>query len=455
MEKSITKPRPNGPEFEILPASYMVCGISFHRSPVAVREKVAVPPEKLPEALRFVAQQRGVRECMLLSTCNRTEFYLSAEEWAEGAGIFLRFAREIRGFDLDEAADQVYVFRGGEAVAHLFRVASGLDSLVLGETQILGQVKRAFREAENQGCVERDLHRWIPSAFTTAKRVRSDSGIGECAVSAGSAAVELAEKIFEDLSGKKVVLLGAGKMGDLAALHLKQAGAVSIAVVNRTLSRAAEVASKCAGTAVAFERRLEQIAEADVVICSTDAPSFILDAESVRAIMRLRPHRPLLLLDISVPRNIDPRVAAVDGVFLYSVDDLDRVVEANREQREKQAWEAEKIINAALERFVRDENQNRLGPAIAAIRNQVHSICRDELARLEHRMPGLSAEHKAELELLLHRIAQKIVHPVIMELKTSQARDSSDQRLSRLRQIFGIECEGTNLGLDTSNLITE
>src|SRR5213594_3780059 len=204
----------------------------------------------------------------------------------------------------------------------MFRVASGLDSVVLGESQILGQLKQAFREAEGQGCVDRELHRWIPTAFTTAKRVRSNTGIGESAVNAGSAAVELAGKIFEDLSGKKVALLGAGKMSELAALHLKEAGVASIVVVNRTLSRAEEVASKCAGTAAEFEKRLDQIADADVVICSTDCPHFILGAESVRAILRSRPHRPLLLLDISVPRNIDPEAANVDGAFLFSVDDL-------------------------------------------------------------------------------------------------------------------------------------
>jgi len=425
--------------------NYLACGVSFHASPVEIREKVAVPPQRLSEALDFVIGQPGVRECVILSTCNRTELYLSAEEWVDGRVLFVRFARALRSFDLSLSADQVYSYRGLRAVLHLFRVASSLDSLVIGEPQILGQTKSAFRESEARGCVGRDLHRLVPRAFAAAKTVRNETGICDSAVSVSYAAVQLARKIFETLSGKSVALVGAGKTSELAAMHLKEAGARSIAVTNRTLTRAEELAEKCSGIAVEFEKRWEQIAGADVVICSTDAPHFILWKEGVARIMRSRPKRPLLVLDISVPRNVDPKVAGIEGVYLFNIDDLDAVVRANQKGRQAEAVRAEGILQRALERFVQEENYSQMGPAIAAIRNQIRTICLSELERLEQNMPGITPEERRELELMLHRIAQKIVHPAIMELKTSGSEGSELPRLTLVEKLFGIGREASFL----------
>jgi glutamyl-tRNA reductase len=411
---------------------------------VDVRERVAIPSQKLPEALDMVSAQPGVKECMVLSTCNRSELYLSAEEWVDGKDLFIRFARTLRGIDLTPFSSQIYVLRGPEAIAHLFRVASSLDSLVLGEPQILGQTKTAFRAAEIHGCVDRVLHRWVPRAFAAAKQVRSETGICEAAVSVSFAAVQLAGKIFEDLAGTRVLLLGAGKMGELAAIHLREAGASSIVVANRTLSRAREVADRCFGMAADIERRGDLIADADVVICATEAPHFILDEETVKRILHIRSRHPLLILDISMPRNVDPRVAGLDGVYLFNIDDLEMVVQANREARQTGAVRAEEILQNALERFLREENQARMGPAIAAIRNQVRSVCQAELQRLEQKLPGMSREQREELEVMLHRIAQKIVHPVIMELKAVESLEAGPTLVERL---FGVGREASVVDL--------
>ena len=421
------------------PLPYRVCGVSFHQSPLSVRERVAIPAQRLPEALGFVLERPGVRECMVLSTCDRTELYLSAEPWLDLPELVVRFARALRDFDLAPFRSQIFVHDSPAAVSHLFRVASSLDSLVLGEPQILGQLKAAFRAAESAGAVDRDLQHWVPRAFAAAKRVRAETGICGAAVSVSYAAVQLAGSIFGDLAGKKVVVLGAGKMSELAGLHLKEAGVSSIVVANRTLSRAEEVAGRCSGAAVEFERRFEEIAAADIVVAATDAPHYVLDVGRVRTLTSRRPRRPLLLVDLSVPRNIDPEVAGLEDVFLFNIDDLESVVAANREARQSEAARAEAIVRSAVEKFIRDKAQARLAPTIAAVRNQVRSICEEELGRLEQNLPELCVSERAELELMLHRIAQKILHPVILELKASYAGTGPVARAGRIERFFGIE----------------
>ncbi len=419
----------------------LVCGISYHLTPIELRERVSVPASLLPLALQSLISRPGVQECMILSTCNRTEIYLSAEEWLDGRELFCRFIQDVQGYDIAGDREQVYVRRGIEAIRHSFRVASSLDSLVLGEPQILGQFKSAFREAENQGCVDRELHRWIPRVFGAAKQVRSETGICDAAVSISYAAVQLARKVFEDLAGRSVVLLGAGRMSELAALHLKEAGASKIVVANRTLARAEEVAARCSGTALEFERREEQIAAADVVICSTDAPDYVIVREDLRRIVKGRTERPILLLDISVPRNVDPTAGELEGVYLFNIDDLESVVAANRRDRETAARQAELILNKALEQFLHEEKRSHAAPAIAAIRNQVHSICLAELDRLTQRMPELSEQERKALETMLHRIAQKILHPAIMELKIADIDESARIDRSSIEELFGVHRE--------------
>jgi len=416
---------------------YMVCGMSYRASPVEVREKVAIPAKLISEAHHYLMAQPGVKECMILSTCNRMELYLSAKRGLDGHKLLVAFIRELRKFDLTPFIGQIYVFRGLDAIAHSFRVASSLDSLVLGEPQILGQTKAAFRAAETNGCVERHLHRWIPRAFAAAKQIRHETGISRSPVSVSSAAIQLAKGICGDLSGKSVVLLGAGKMGELSAQHLKESGASSIVVINRTLTRAAALADRFSGSAVAFKWRIKHIADADVVICSTEAPAFLLTARDVERALARRPHRPLLLLDISVPRNVDPKAAEIEGVHLFNIDDLENVVKANRKRRQAGLERAEAEMRNSLDRFQQEEKNFKAAPAIAAIRNQVRSVCQTELKRFEQKVRGLNEDERDELKMMLHRIAQKILHPAIMELKAIHPHKRKTSKQALIEQLFG------------------
>jgi glutamyl-tRNA reductase len=428
----------------------IVCGVSYHQTAVGLRERMSIPARLLPGALRYLIGQPGVTEAMVLSTCNRTEIYIAADDWVDARGLFCRMVQFCCGFNAAEGDGQIYVRRGVDAVRHSFCVASSLDSLVLGEPQILGQFKDAFREAENSGCVDRVLYRWIPRVFAAAKQVRTETGICDAAVSISFAAVQLARKIFEDLSGKSVVLLGAGRMGELAALHLKEAGAGSIAVTNRTWARAEEVAARCGGDAVPFEARDHALAAADVIVCSTDAPEYVLGSDQARRLFLPRPDRPLLILDISVPRNVDPALGEWNGVYLFNVDDLESAVEANRQDREAAAGQAKSLIEKAVDSFLKEGQSAHAAPAIAAIRKQVHSICVAELDRLKQRIPALSPKECQELELMLHRIAQKIVHPAIMELKTAEPgpglSNPGPSPQSFIQKLFGVRLETAGSG---------
>jgi len=415
----------------------MICGVSFHRSPVDVREKICLPPESLPRAYRYLLDQPGVRECLVLSTCNRTEIYLAAEDWVDGRELYRRFIEAVTGYDLEGRSDQVYVLRGLEAVAHSFRVAASLDSLVIGEPQILGQFKSAFRAAEIHDAAGRELHRWIPRAFLAAKRVRSETSIGDAAVSVSFAAVQLARKIFESLTGRTVLILGAGKMSELAALHLRSAGASTVVVANRTLSRAWEMTRRLGGVSVEFSKRVDAIVSADVVLCATDASGYILDLEDMRRCVAARRRRPLLVLDISLPRNVDPLAGGLEGVYLFNIDDLQQVVDANRSARRLEVRRAEDILRQVLEAHAREESLARLAPAICDMRNQVRDICQAELQRLRHKLPEMTPEQYEELELMLHRVAQKILHPVITRMKVAETSGSLGSVRLLLQRMFG------------------
>jgi glutamyl-tRNA reductase len=283
------------------------------------------------------------------------------------------------------------------------------------------------------------MHRWIPRSFAAAKQIRHQTGISRAPVSVSSAAIQLAKNICGDLAGKFVVLLGAGKMGELAALHLKESGASSIVVVNRTLSRAEALAEKFSGTAAAFKWRIKNITAADVVTCSTEAPAYLLSAADIKRVLARRPRRPILLLDISVPRNVDPKAGDLAGVHLFNIDDLEDVVKTNRRRRQSCLARAEAEIGRCLERFQQEEKNSRAAPAIAAIRNQVRSVCQAELKRFEQKVPGLNEEERDELKLMLHRIAQKILHPAIMELKELRPHNRKTSKQAFIEKLFGID----------------
>ena len=325
---------------------FVVVGLSHRTAPVEVRERLAVAPARLEEELRTMAAHGRFDEALLISTCNRVELYATSSNPIEAA----QSAREALATRLaDGMTDQVlYQERGIDVVRHVFRVASSLDSLVVGEPQILGQVKEAFDAAKGAGMMGTLLGRCFTQAFAAAKRVRSETGIAEGTVSVSSIACELARKIFGNLEGRRTLLLGAGEMGESAARSLRQTGA-QLHVINRSDERARALAESCGGQPVPFERLSVELADADVVIASTASPKFILTPELMKGVVRSRRHRPLFIIDIAVPRDVDPRVGNMDNVFVYDVDDLQQVAEENLAVRAREAAQAERIIEEEVD----------------------------------------------------------------------------------------------------------
>ncbi|MGB5681430.1 MAG: glutamyl-tRNA reductase, partial [Polyangiales bacterium] len=325
---------------------FVVVGLSHRTAPVEVRERLAVAPTDLQRELREIATDSGLEEVVLISTCNRVELYATSANPLEAA----RDAKQTLTKRLGDAAGEgvLYQERGIDAVRHVFRVASSLDSLVVGEPQILGQVKDAFDAAKEAGTIGTLLGRCFTQAFATAKRVRNETGIAEGTVSVSSIACELAKKIFGNLEGRQTLLLGAGEMGESAARSLRQTG-TNLHIINRSEERAQMLAIACDGRAVPYERLATELSDADVVIASTASPQFILTPQLMKSVVRTRRHRPLFIIDIAVPRDVDPRVGNMDNVFVYDVDDLQQVAEENLAVRAREAALAERIIEDEVE----------------------------------------------------------------------------------------------------------
>ena len=318
-----------------------VAGLSFKTAPVAVRERLAVRPALLPCLGCRLKLGAGLDEVVLVSTCNRVEVYGTISAWVQGR-VFQIFQRLCPDLDV---SPYVYVKEGAAAVKHLFSVASGLDSMVIGETEITGQVKNAYQAAQQFGLTGRVLNRWFQTALQVAKEVRTQTGIGRGATSVGSVAVELAEKIFAgDLSDKTVMILGAGKMGEACVRHLAKRGARAVLVANRSFERARALAAELGGRALLFEERLTAVAEADIVVSSTGSPTIILHKQEIARILTNRSKRPLVLVDIAVPRDIAPDVEELDNVYLYNIDDLEAIVRENSKLRERELSGCNEII---------------------------------------------------------------------------------------------------------------
>lgn len=318
-----------------------VTGLSYKTAPVAIREKLAVRSALLPCCGCRLRLSAGLDEVVLLSTCNRVEVYGATAAWVQGA-VYRIFQQLCPGMDV---TPYVYVKEGIAAVEHLFAVASGLDSMVIGETEITGQVKKAYQAAQQFGLTGRALNRWFQTALQVAKEVRTRTGIGRGATSVGSVAVELAEKIFAGkLADKTVMILGAGKMGEACVRHLTKSGARSVLVANRSLERARTLAAELGGRALSFEERMTALAEADIVVSSTASPTTVLHKDEIATILAVRSHRPLVLIDIAVPRDIAPDVEELDNVFLYNIDHLESIVRENSRLREQELSKCREII---------------------------------------------------------------------------------------------------------------
>lgn len=409
-----------------------VIGLSHRTAPLALRERLAVPGERLAEDLGSLKSTATMDEALLISTCNRVEVYATTDDVA-------RASREIREYLNRKIAPDVvdthlYEHFGTDAVKHAFRVASSLDSMILGEPQILGQVKTAYSTAHAVGSLGTMLNRCFHRAFAVAKRVRSETGVASGSVSVSSIACELAEKVFGDLHDRRVLLIGAGKMSEAAARHLRKQGA-SLYIVNRSPERARELAAACEGTARSMDDLAQELQHADVAITSTSSTDFVVTRELMANVQKARRRRLMLLVDIAVPRNVDPKVATLDNVILYDMDDLQQVSAENLRERAREAAAAEQIVAREVVEFEEWRRGLTLTPTIVALRETFQAVVRDELARTTSRL-SISADDKQALERMGDAIINKLLHQPLSELKRS-AEDSDGQALiEATRKLF-------------------
>ena len=415
---------------------FVVVGLSHRTAPVEVRERLAVSSTELRQELREITESTGFEEALLISTCNRVELYATSPSPLDA----MREAKETLARRLAGAAgdDVLYQERGIDVVRHVFRVASSLDSLVVGEPQILGQVKEAFDAASEAGTMGTLLGRCFTQAFATAKRVRNETGIAEGTVSVSSIACELAKKIFGNLEGRRTLLLGAGEMGESAARSLRQTG-TKLHVINRSDERAEALAQACDGRAVRYERLATELAEADVVVASTASPNFILTPELMKSVVRTRRHRPLFIIDIAVPRDVDPRVGSMDNVFVYDVDDLQQVAEENLAVRAREAALAERIVEEEVEAFLAWRRSLELAPTIVALRKRFGQVAEDEVRRTLGRLKGLSEADRSAIEAMSRSLVNKLLHHPMTELKSGAGDPDGALLIDAVRRLFRLQ----------------
>jgi glutamyl-tRNA reductase len=405
-----------------------VLGVNHKTAPIELRERIAISRDDLPEVTRALAAVPGVAECMIVSTCNRVELIAATDSENADLASFL-----CNQFGLDPAllASHIYQHRDQQAVRHIFRVASSLDSMVVGESQILGQVKEAFATARTAGTVGGELDHLMQGAFSAAKKVRSETEIGSSSVSIASVAVELARKIFGSLNGRTVFLVGAGKMSELAARHLVQQGAGTILVTNRTMERAQRMAEPFNGRVIPFEKLYDYAAEADIIITSTGAPHHIFRREHGQAFLHRRRNRPMFFIDIAVPRDVDPAMNKLEGLFVYDIDDLQQVAAVHIAERRSIAADAEVLLEGEVERFHQRRRTVNAAPAIIALQHQAEELRQAEMRRIQARLGSLTPEQIAAVEALTRGLVNKFLHPPMQALKQA-ARENDSVRLEAL-----------------------
>lgn len=414
----------------------VVVGLSHKTAPVAIREKLAFPADALEDALLRLTHCAEVREAVLVSTCNRTEVYAVAAVRG-GVDAIVRFLASTGETDARTLEPYLYTLTGEAAVRHLFRVTASLDSMVVGEAQILGQVKDAYERSLASGCTSRALNRLFRQSLEAGKRVRSETAIGEAAVSISYAAVELARKVFDTLTGRTVLLIGAGQMSELTAKHLVSNGAERVLVANRTLCRAEELAAGCGGTAVPYEELSARLHEADIVISSTAATGYVLTRSDVAAVMRART-APLFLIDIAVPRDIDPAANSLPNVFLYDIDALTGVVESNLEERAAEGRRAEGIVEEETRDFLAWIESLEVVPTVAAIRAKAEVIRRSEVEKTFRKL-DLSEKERAAVEAMSCAIVNKMLHGPTARLKRASAAVDGYVYLDAARALYGLD----------------
>ena len=421
--------------------SIILAGVSHHNTPLSIRERLYFPETHMDEWLDRLAGYSGLDERIILSTCNRVEVYSAAEDFEQGLDAIHRFFLESRDIGADELNAHLYVHREAEATRHLFTVASSLDSMVVGEPQILGQVKEAYRVAQASGHAGKALTNLFSRAFRVAKKIREQTPIGESPVSVSSVAVDLAKRIFGSLAGKNVLLLGAGEMGEAAARHLKASGADNLHVANRTLARAQELAAKLKGSTVSFDNLEGALIGADIVIASTAAQGFILDKPIVASALEQRRDAPVFLIDIAVPRNVAPDVNDLEDAYLYDVDDLQSVAADNLRGREEIARDAREILESEVQTYLARQQAEELRHTFAAIRFFAESMRQEEVQKTFSRLPELGEEGRDALDAMTKALVNKLLHHPFAVLRRMSEEDVEGISVESVQKLFGVEPE--------------
>ncbi len=417
----------------------LVIGLNHKTAAIEVREKLAFDGPKLEEGLRKVHELPSIDEAVIISTCNRVEMYTNVKDREKATEEIKDFISEFHDIKRENLEDALYIHNGSIAIKHVFRVASSLDSMVVGEPQILGQVKDSFEFALSQKTTSVVLNKLMKKAISVAKRVRTETKIAENAVSISYAAVELARKIFTDLTNISFMLLGAGDMAELAARHLMNNGVKEVVVANRTYGRGVELAKEFSGRAIKFDEFPERLIHIDIVICSTGAPEYVLWKDQMQKIMKERRNQSVFIIDISVPRNIDPDINHLDNVYLYDVDDLQGVVDANVNERQKEADKAGMIIEDEIEIFKKWQKSLDSVPAILALRGKADEIKNLELEKLFNKLGELDDKDKKAIEYMATAIVNKLVHPPTAALKDDV--EDRDILVATIKRLYGINGE--------------
>lgn len=416
----------------------VIVGLSHKTAPVEIRERIAFAPNAMEEPLRQLAGLPSISEGLIVSTCNRVELYAASKDPEAAVIAMRRFLAEFHGLSQEELDKHLYDYTDIEAIHHLFRVASSLDSMVIGEPQILGQIKTAYGYAVEFRTAGLILNRFLHKAFSVAKRVRTETGIASNAVSVSFAAVELARKIFDRLENKAVMIIGAGEMCELAARHFLNNGVSKVLVTNRTLERAEKLASELQGRAVPFDQFPHHLAEVDIVLTSTGAPNFILGHRQMEEIIRRRKQKPMFLIDIAVPRDIDPKVNDLSNVYLYDVDDLQEVVQANLKERQKEAGKAEGIVEQEIGQFNRWLENLDIKPTIVALRRKLDDLRRQELEKTFGNLKDLTGRQQKSIEAMSNALLNKIMHRPIEILKNGQGESRGEDYVDAVRTLFDL-----------------
>ncbi|MGB3400609.1 MAG: glutamyl-tRNA reductase [Candidatus Deferrimicrobiaceae bacterium] len=416
----------------------IIIGLNHRTAPVEIRERLAFPTEAIGHALRSLLERESLKEGVILSTCNRVEICALARKDSQGTSEAKEFLAAYHGIPLGELNGYLYHYEQDEAVKHLFRVASSLDSMVLGEPQILGQVKDAYGYAAEFRTIGPVLDKFFAKTFSVAKRVRTETKVASSAVSVSYAAVELARKIFGDLSDDTVLLIGAGEMCELAARHLISAGVKGILVTNRTFERAVKLAEEFGGIPIRFDEISVHLKRADIVLSSTGAPHFILRRQDIEEVIRIRKNRPMFFIDMAVPRDIDPDANQIDNVYVYDIDDLNNVIETNLEERQREALKAEEIVMEEVRSFRRWLDAQQATPTIINLRRKYEEVKNTEVAKAMSMLGTEDPKMRKVVESLASSLLNKVLHAPISSLKKDADGRNQMDLVSVVREIFDL-----------------